>query len=291
MALAVLAPLPILATGYVSDQLPSAVIGLPLLWSPWVLAPLYSYWQALVDTDRPLPDDEPCVRSGTLLGLHWFAFASRPATVSWTRDGVVAAKIRSRPVPLELRDLSGHVSTASDQRRWDHVDAALHAAGETLVGMGFAYLLITVWFTVLGGASGLIVALVMGFVFGLLPACIGFSLTYAVGFVLTWFVWNRLLAPRRSTGITLTPTLLRTDEGAIELDHPDLQVTLTHHGHGTRLTVANAAQQLVLHGDHALLQPLAAHLRQHRDATSDTEREQVKRTLAGLARSAQPSGT
>lgn len=51
----------------------------------YLAAPVVGYLYLL--PRRPIPKDEPCLRSGAAWGgWHWFEFGSQPATRAWTRD-------------------------------------------------------------------------------------------------------------------------------------------------------------------------------------------------------------
>ena len=81
--------------------------------------------------------------------------------------------------------------------------------------------------------------------------------------------WNGAPAPHRA--------------GTVYLDEPGTKVELAYGRFGTALVVDDGSQRVALHGDHAMLAPLADALQERVDG-ADTTDEEVERAAAWTRR-------
>jgi hypothetical protein len=216
------------------------------------------------------PAEEPCQNSGTLLGLHWFDFASLPGARLWTRDGRLAAAIRRRgggswdPVDEAVDDRPGH-----------HVQAAQRTVG--MVGVGVAAAAATrMMHLLMLDAYIFTTPLAKGWAWALAGAAALTSVSLHIlvsvpVFAVAWMAWNRLLRPSRDSA-TVEQGALVAGGRRVHLGAPDRHVDLTHDAFGARLTVTAAGQRVDVHGRHVDLAPLVGLLTaQPRESAADRE--------------------
>jgi len=229
--------------------------------TPSIAAAWLSLWLActvgyvLLLVDPHLPEDEPCLRSGSFLGLHWFEFASRPGLRSWTRNAATARRIRALPAQDVVR---GGLDTVYEQplgeRPFKHIAAGMQVVAAVLAGLAVP-LVPAVLVSPLGGPYGMIWAfLSVGLMTG--SVVLGFIVPFAIAHQL----WNTVGHPRQVGRVTIHRAQLQTAQGSFALE-PDTTTDLLHTPYGARLELHNAHDHCVLHGDHAVLASVARHLR------------------------------
>lgn len=268
---------------------------IPLLASVvvYVGAPFVGYVWLLFGDTPPVSDTEPCVRSGSVLGAHWFEFNSLPGSRAWTRDQARADAIRARPQILRLREgLTTAVVPRPEARSNQHLMAATQTSSMVFVAMLLGYLwsgFVLFVATVGAGESFFRAVKVtldnigMG-MFIFVPVLLLTGVGLATSFLSGWMAWNLVLAPRRASKIELGAHQLRDRDRSIDLDDPDLSIELTYDAYGARLALRNPRQALVLFGDHADLAPLSA-LLHTRDHSAPGDRERIQAALQRLRES------
>lgn len=293
----VLGLLPIVLFGaivMVSDTLPQ-LMSLLMLVGAGVLggAPLAGYLWLLRGPQSAIPDDEPCTRTGRVLGLHWFEFASLPHERLWTRDALLADSVRARPHPMPAGGdgVDWVMTPKPSDRRALQIDAALTNAMAVTFGIGVGALsfLGVGWILAIGAAlvesdtvflaAGLALSLLVGSV--TVSVWTVFFAQYAIVFALGFQLWDAIELHRRTKAIRWTGTSIVTENGGFALDADDVGIALEQDVFGSVLRLTSAQQALTLRAEHTILAPLAEAILE-RDQTAPEEQRRVRQALADV---------
>lgn len=242
-----------------------------LLPFPWLL----------VGPRGTAPAGEAPIRSGTVFGLHWFAFGR---VSCWTFDAAEARELRGRPLPELEGDFSVRIVRVLGgeeiSRGWAALVATFRGVAGALVVAFGAFLLGSVPRGADGDALlGGLLCFFMGLPGLVTPAFFAYLVTFGAPLLLGWFWTTR--RSRTPAVVEWTGSVVRADEQRFHLDAPNVQIGLTYGALGTVLTLTSSRASLSIEGDHRDLVPLARALRAWRPS-EEVDRERALGSLASL---------
>ncbi len=264
----------------------------PGLFLPALLAPVLGCAYAVRGEQLPIPKREPCSRSGSVAGWHWFEFPSQPAHRRWLWDDATAKAIRDRaPKAPDASDQRLHIRSTSDRTR-RHV----WAAWVNLVSILLAVLLVLalpVALSLLGSAETTLSDVAKT------SACV-LAYTTLLGIpivLLQWLpttvglrLWQGIGAARTTHSIELSGTVLWADGRSFYLTE-DVVSELHHDPFGAVLDLSAANDAITLRGDHAPLHWLHEHVASKRARTGTREPSETARKLLRAVSQRAPTPT
>jgi hypothetical protein len=204
----------------------------------YLLAPVVHFF-LLLHMWSPLPEGEPCRRSGTVLGIHWFEFGSAPGLRFVTRDTHKAAEVRARPWPLPGEGgFELTLAPPADARPPFLFRVLRQVLFSVCANMALGFLWGVFWTVVISGLEpgmspleSLGGLLGMGSVVGLAPSMVVVWMFYG-GLLLAKTNIDRLLL-RRTRSIRWSGSQLHVGSATAYLDTPGNTVVLGHDAYDT----------------------------------------------------------
>jgi len=251
----------------------------PGVWIGPLLVPVVGYLWAIRGAQLAIPD-EPCLRSGSVPGGHWFEFASQPGRRRWLRSTAQAEAIRSHPsTPPEM---DGHTLRIVQPSMRHHQH--LWSANVNFAAITSALVLTVFLLTPAYGAlknGGAATALFHDVGSNVMCGALMVVLYGGLALLLQWLpttvglgLWQLLARHRRTQAVELHGTVLRADGRSFYLNH-DVVPVLSHDTFGAVLELTGPEDRITLRGDHAPLHWLHDHVAARRrplDAIQGPER-------------------